>query len=219
MSDLFTLEQILTYVSAYGPIVIGLVIYINAAGVPMPAFFVVMATGAFVRQDVMSWYVVLPIALISVVLGDSTNYALGRFTQGWVQRRWGDNQAWQDAQKSFDKRGGVAVFLTRWLLTPLAIPTNLIAGSSGYAYPRFFLYDLAGESVWLLGYGSLGYLFGSNWQVMAEATGDFSGFLSGLAVIGLGLYWLRRRQHRRVKAGVAAITPVKAEEEVVARTG
>lgn len=218
MSDLFTLEQILTYVSAYGPIVIGFVIFINGAGIPMPAFFVVMATGAFVRQDVISWYVALPIALISVILGDSTNYALGRYAQGWVQRRWGKNPAWQNAQETFDERGGVAVFLTRWLLTPLAIPTNLIAGSSGYPYPRFLLYDLAGELVWLLGYGSLGYLFGSNWQVMAEAVSDFSGLLSGLAVIALGIYWLGRRQRRR-RVRAAAIAPVKAEEEVTARPG
>lgn len=200
MSDLFTLEQILTYVSAYGPIAIGLVIFINGAGVPMPAFFVVMAAGAFVRQNIMAWYVVLPIALVSVLMGDSVNYALGRFAQGWTMRRWGHNSAWQNAQHTFDERGGVAIFLTRWLLTPLAIPTNLIAGSSGYSYPRFFLYDLAGESVWLLGYGTLGYLFGSNWQVMAQAVSDFSGLLSGLAVIGLGVYWLHRRQRRRVRA-------------------
>ena len=200
MSNLFTLDQILTYVSAYGLIVICVVIFINGAGLPMPAFFVVMATGAFVRQGAMLWYVALPVALFSVVMGDSVNYALGRFAQNWTQRRWGNNTAWQNAQETFDERGGVAIFLTRWLLTPLAIPTNLIAGSSGYAYPRFLLYDLAGELVWLSAYGSLGYLFGSNWQVMAKAVGDFSGLLSGLAVIGLGLYWLHRRQRRRVRA-------------------
>ena len=214
MSDLFTLEQILTYVSAYGPAVVGLVIFVNAAGIPMPAFFVVIATGAFVRQGVMAWYVALPVALVSVLLGDSLNYALGRFAQGWVQRRWGDNQAWQNAQQTFDERGGVAVFLSRWLLTPLAIPTNLIAGSSGYPFPRFFLYELAGESVWLLGYGSLGYLFGSNWRVIAQTVSDFSGLLSGLAIIGLGLYWLGRRQHRRALTRVAPGDPVKPEEEI-----
>lgn len=219
MSDLFTLEQILTYVSAYGPIVIGLVIFINGAGVPMPAFFVVMATGAFVRQDVMAWYVALPIALVSVVMGDSVNYGLGRFAQGWTKRRWGGNSAWQNAQQTFDERGGVAIFLTRWLLTPLAIPTNLIAGSSGYSYSRFLLYDLAGELVWLLGYGSLGYLFGRNWLVMAQAVSDFSGLLSGLAVIGLGIYWLQRRQRRRGRARSDAVVSTQAEDEMPARSG
>jgi len=167
----------------------------------------------------MAWYVALPVALVSVLLGDSLNYALGRSAPGWVQRRWGDNQAWQNAQQTFDERGGVAVFLSRWLLTPLAIPTNLIAGSSGYPFPRFFLYDLAGESVWLLGYGSLGYLFGSNWQVIAQAISDFSGLLTGLALSGLGLYWLGRRQHRRAHARGASGDPVKPEEEIPAPLG
>lgn len=199
MSDLFTLDQILTYVSAYGPAVIGGVIFINAAGIPLPAFFLVIATGAFVRQDVIQWYVALSIALVCVMAGDSFNYGLGRFAQNWVQQRWGDNRAWQNAEQTFQERGGMAIFLTRWLLTPLAIPTNLIAGSSGYPFLRFLVYDLAGEAVWLLGYGTVGYIFGSQWQVVGEALSDLNGLLAGLAILGLGLYWMRRRKRHRIR--------------------
>jgi membrane protein DedA with SNARE-associated domain len=204
MTELFTLEQILTYVSAYGLVVIAAVIFLNAAGLPMPAFFMVVATGAFIRQGVIPLYVAFPVVLISVVAGDSFNYALGRFAQGWVQRRWQGNQVWQNAEQTFQARGGLAIFLSRWLLTPLAIPVNLVAGGSGYPYARFLLFDVAGEMVWLLGYGTVGYLFGNQWQVIAQAMSDVNGLLGGLTIIALGLYWMRRRQHRRRLARASA---------------
>ena len=59
------------------------------------------------------------------------------------------------------RRGGIAIYLTRWLFTPLALPTNLIAGSSGYPFWKFLLFDIAGEITWILLYGGLGYAFGS----------------------------------------------------------
>jgi membrane-associated protein len=82
------------------------------------------------------------------------------------------------------------------LLTPLALPTNLIAGGSGYRYWRFLTYDVAGEFTWILLYGGLGYLFGSQWELISQFISDFSGLLVGLVALGAGLYFLLRRWHR-----------------------
>jgi membrane protein DedA with SNARE-associated domain len=53
-----------------------------------------------------------------------------------------------------------AVYLTRFLLAPIGIPTNLIAGSRQYAYWRFALAALAGDPMWVVSYGLPGYILG-----------------------------------------------------------
>ncbi len=85
-----------------------------------------------------------------------------------VQRRFGKSPAWRSARASFQQRAGLAIFLTRWLITALAIPTNLIAGGSGYKFSHFMAYDIAGEIMWISLYGGLGYLFGSQWELVYD---------------------------------------------------
>jgi membrane-associated protein len=78
------------------------------------------------------------------------------------------------------------------LLTALDVPTNLIAGSSRYAYQRFLTYDVAGRVTWILLYGGLGYAFGSQWEVVGQAVSSYGGWLGGVAVAGIGIYMLIR---------------------------
>ena len=73
-----------------------------------------------------------------------------------------------------------------------------MAGSAGYPYPRFISYDLAGELTWLLLFGGLGYAFSSQWEAMSQFISDFSGVLVGAAILGVGLFFLFRRQRANV---------------------
>ena len=82
------------------------------------------------------------------------------------------------------------------LAQPSRNTTNLIAGSSGYRIERFVAYDAAGELAWLLGYGSLGYFFGSQWEYVSDLIGNASGLLVGLLIAGAGAYALIRWQRR-----------------------
>ncbi len=132
-------------------------LYVSALGTPIPGTFVVLAGGAFVQQGVLDWRLAFLLGLVGVVLGDSTSYAMGRLAKTWVQRRFGQSSAWKNAQTVFERRGGFAIYLTRCFVTPLAIPTNLIAGSGGYAYWRFLVYDALGEITWLVVFGGLGF--------------------------------------------------------------
>jgi membrane-associated protein len=92
------------------------------------------------------------------------------------------------ANLTFDRRGSVAVFVTRFLLTPLATPTNLIAGTSRYPYPRFLFYSALGEFIWIAAYGGLGYLFADSWDVLSDLLGNVSGLLMGVVLLAAGGY-------------------------------
>jgi membrane-associated protein len=196
MSDINLSELFLTGMLTYGPPALGLALLLGALGLPLPGTLLVVAGGAFARQGIIDWAAAAGLGLLGAVLGDSASYAIGRFASGWVQARFGRSETWRKAQAAFQRRGGLAVYLTRFLLTPLALPTNLIAGGSRYAFSRFLSYDLAGEVTWVVLYGGLGYIFGSQWELISQFLSDFSGLLVGLVVLGAGVYLLLRRRRR-----------------------
>ncbi len=191
MSDLTDL--FLTWMLVYGPPALSVALLLGSLGVPLPGTLLVLASGAFAREAVFNWPLAAALALLGVAIGDSIGYFMGRYAQHYIPRRISAHASWVQAQNTFNQKGGIAIYLTRFLLTPLAVPTNLIAGSSGYAYGRFLAFDLAGEITWLIIFGSLGYAFAGSWEAINELAGSIGGALVGVVVFGGGIYWLVRK--------------------------
>jgi membrane protein DedA with SNARE-associated domain len=183
-------NQLLTYIVTYGAIVLGVVVLLAAIGVPFPSSVFVIAGGAFIQQGVLELYSTILITLVCVVIGDLLSFGMGRLLRRPIQARFGKSAAWVRAEDYFNTHGGLAIYLTRWLLTAIAIPINLVAGTSDFSVRRFAVYVAAGELTWLLVYGALGYAFGSQWQAVSDFIGNFSGVLVGAAVLSVGLYLL-----------------------------
>ena len=188
-------EALLTGIVSYGAPLFGLILFLGALGLPVPGTLMVVAAGAFIRQGAMDFTSSVMIGFLGALLGDSLSFAMGRFGGLWIEKSFGASNMWLQAQTSFDRRGPLAVYLSRFLVTAIAIPVNWIAGGSGLHYSRFMAYDAVGEVTWLLLYGGLGYFFGSQWELIAQFLSDFSGFALGLTVLGGGIYiWIRQRK-------------------------
>jgi membrane-associated protein len=196
-------EAFLTGMLAYGPPALSLALLLGALGLPLPGTMFLLAAGAFAGQGTLNWLVAAPLALLGTVLGDSGGYFIGRYGGQLVLKRVEGSNSWQRAQNTFDRRGGLAILLTRFLLTPLAVPTNLVAGSSQYALWRFLAFDVSGELVWLALYGGLGYFFADSWEVLNDLAGDLSGLLVGLIALGVG--GLLAYRHWRGRYGRPAV--------------
>lgn len=194
MSD-FLLTQIINY----GAPILGMIVFIGAMGAPFPGTLLIIAAGAFARQGLLTWYTTGLITLAFVVLGDNLSYAMGYYARGPVLRRFQNSERWNQAEQTFDRWGGMAVVWTRFLITGIAVPVNLIAGTSGFGLRRFFIYDLIGETIWVFGYGGLGYLFGTQWEVISELLSNISGFALGLVILGIGI-WLGFRRYKVLEA-------------------
>ena len=182
MSDFF-----LTQVINYGAPLIGIILFLGALGFPVGASVVVIAAGAFSQQGILNWSSATLIGLVGAVIGDMLSYGIGYYARGWTQKRFGNSPVWTNANQSFQNNAGWAVFLTRWLVTAIAIPTNLIAGESRYKFSHFLLYDISGEFVWILLYGGLGYWFGSEWELVYDFISNFGGLILGLVIFGFGI--------------------------------
>jgi membrane protein DedA with SNARE-associated domain len=188
-------DFLLTQIINNGLPIIGLVLFIGAAGAPLPSTLTVIAVGAFCNQGIFSWPAAALVGWVGAVMGDSVSYAMGYYARERILRRFSGTPTWTRGELSFQRWGGMSIFLTRFLVTAIAVPVNLIAGTGDYPYGRFLLYDLTGEAIWILGFGYLGYLFGSDWQVVSDFMTNFGGLMLGLVILIIGIVlavrWLR----------------------------
>lgn len=180
-------EYLLSTLGIYGlPVLFG-VLLVGSIGLPMPASLMLVAAGSFVEQGEMNGWAVLALASAGAILGDNIGYALGRWGGRRLAKplsRWvGGEARLRDAEDWLMRWGGAGIFLSRWLLTPLGPPINFTSGLAGYSWPRFLLFDLAGEALWVLLYVMLGKLFSDRVQAMSEFLGDFTWLILSLIVV------------------------------------
>lgn len=183
---------IFTAMAAYGAWALGAATLVGAIGVPLPTSMLLLAAGAFVRQGALDWWAALLLAAVGAIAGDWVSYLLGRFGGTLVTDRWAGAKPWQQARSSFARWGWLSVFFSRFMLTPLALPVNLVAGSTHYTGWRFLSSVVAGELVWVLAFSSLGYLFADQWQALSTALGSASLWLLALAATGVAAAFLAR---------------------------
>jgi membrane protein DedA with SNARE-associated domain len=186
-------DYLLTQIINYGSPLFALLLFLGALGVPIGASLLVIAAGAFSQQGILTWYSTAIFGFLGAILGDAISFGIGYFAKDWVDVHFGKSSTWKSAQGTFDSRAGMAVYLTRFLITALAIPVNLIAGGSGIRFRRFMTFDALGEMTWILLYGGLGFWFGTQWEVVSDFISNFGGLLLGLVFL-VGGIWLGVRR-------------------------
>lgn len=180
-------DYVLSTLGVYGlPVLFG-VLLIGCIGVPMPASLLLLAAGSFTEQGEMSLWPVVGLSAAGAIFGDNVGYALGRWggrrVSGLLSRLIGGEQRLREAENWLRRREGAAVFFSRWLLTPLGPVVNITSGLTRYSWPRFLLYDVLGEVLWVVLYVMLGRFFSDRVQEMGELMGDFVWMIVGLLVV------------------------------------
>ena len=190
----------LSLLLTYGAPALGFFLLIGAAGLPVPASLLLVAAGAFARQEFMDWRITASLGLTGVVLGDSLGFGFGRFlNRGRLRVSLERSPHWETARVTFNNRAAGSIYFSRFLFTALAVPVNLIAGGSRYPFRQFFLFMFLGEATWVFLYGGLGYLFGSQWELVSDFLSDFGGLTLGIALLALAISaWRKKISRRRV---------------------
>jgi membrane-associated protein len=182
-------DYLLATLGVYGVPVLFVALLVGSAGVPLPASLLLVAAGSFVEQGELELWPVLALSAAGAILGDQIGYALGRWGGRRLTRRLGrlvgGEKRIADAEEWLRRREGVGVFLSRWLLTPLGPVVNLTSGATRYSWPRFIVYDVLGEALWVALYVLLGRFFSDRVQALSDLLGDLAWAVLGLVAAAL----------------------------------
>lgn len=158
------------FVDAYGGWVYALlflIIFVETGLVVMPFLpgdSLLFVVGAMAGAGLMSYPLVVALLLAAAVLGNQTNYSIGRRLGprvfGWEQSRWFNKQAFEQAHAFYEKYGGVTIVAARFMPF-LRTFAPFVAGVAQMTRSKFTFYDVTGGALWVGGIVTAGYLFGN----------------------------------------------------------
>ena len=194
-------ETLLSLVVAWGVPLIVVSTFLSCLALPIPASLVMLAGGAFAATgDIVLWQAALG-ALAGAVVGDHVGFLAARSAAGpfgrWMRARPARRGALDRAQVFLDRRGGPAVFLSRWLLSPLGPWVNAAAGLSDMPLRRFTPWEVAGETVWVTLYVGAGYSAAGSIEAAQATIGNALAAVAAGAGAAVSGWWLWRAAARR----------------------
>jgi membrane protein DedA with SNARE-associated domain len=184
-------ETLLSALATYGAIAIFVTILMASIGVPFPVSFLLIVAGSFVEAGDLQFWPVVIAGITGAIIGDHAGYSIGWFggrkIASAISRRFKAEGLLEKAEATSRRWGGVSVFFSRWLITAIGPYINLTSGITRYALPRFSIWVVLGEVLWVILYVYIGRLFSDRVAEISDLLGDFTYVLLGLvALIILG---------------------------------
>jgi membrane protein DedA with SNARE-associated domain len=207
------LDWILGTVSSVDPVVrtvlagIGILLETSVlVGLVVPGDSIVIVASTAVVGWVEFVALVLTV-IVGALCGESIGFALGRYFGPWIRRsrlgrRIGEKN-WVKAENYLRRRGGIAVFLSRFLpVLHSVIP--LTVGMSSMRYRTFMSWTIPACILWAFAYVSVGSAAAGGYRELSEQL-HFAGYLFVAVIAGfvIGVLlvkrWLSRREARHME--------------------
>jgi membrane protein DedA with SNARE-associated domain len=177
------IDLLAPYIHSFGYLVAFLGMSLENMGIPVPGETALIVVAFFAAQGALSIWIVLPLALMGDVAGDSLGYAIGRFGGRPLAERWGkiirlDKRKLDAAEDLYKEKGGRTVFASQFS-SVTRLTGSIAAGLSHMPFKKFLIYDSAAALVLISLVGGATFYFGKNIDAVLR-------LFHGLRVVGLG---------------------------------
>lgn len=144
-----------------------LIIFVETGVVVMPFLpgdSLLFVVGAMCGVGVMSYPLSVGLLLAAAILGNQSNYTIGRYfgpkVFGWEDSRWFNKKAFDQAHAFYEKYGGITIVAARFMPF-LRTFAPFVAGVAQMTRRRFTSFDVLGGTLWVVGVITVGYFFGN----------------------------------------------------------
>ena len=193
-----------TFVQAYGAWVYALlfvIIFVETGVVVMPFLpgdSLLFVVGTLAGAHLLNLPFVMGLLIVAAILGNQSNYAIGRFLGPkvfqWEHSRFFNKHAFDQAHAFYERYGGITIVLARFMPFVRTF-APFVAGVAQMTRSRFAFFDVTGAVLWVGGVTMAGYLFGNIPWVKVNLDKIIWGaiLIPGLLVL-LGAWRARRNQ-------------------------
>ena len=218
------MNDFISLILRHGYLVVSLVVFAEAIGVPVPGAVALVAGGAAVASGVLYGPVATVLAIFAMLLADCLLYLLGRNT-GWTILKFlcrisvDPENCVLSAAESFYKRGRPTLLVAKFIpgISTMAAP---LAGSMKMPFLQFLGLDFLGASLYALAYGTVGFIFRDFVHQIVDGFRAAGHAVEGVIIIAVlvfiayrvSLYWKHRGDRVVPRVQVAALAAkLKAE--------
>jgi undecaprenyl-diphosphatase len=200
------LASIISVTQNLGLPLLGLLVGIEALGIPLPGETAVIFAGLAASQHKLSIVAVIIVAAGGAIIGDNIGFVIGRRGGRALLERPGRfyeerKRVLEIGDPFFARHGPKAVFLGRWI-TGLRVWTSWLAGASEMRWPTFLVWNALGGTAWATSVALAAYYGGNSVKTVFSAIGLYGGIAAGvLIVLAAGYVWWRLKK-RRADPGV-----------------
>ena len=154
-------------------------------GLFVPGELALLAGGYIAQQGDANLGLMMALATVGAIVGDSAGYEIGRRLGPGLQRsRLGQKvgeDRWRRAEAYVETKGGRAILAGRFIGVLRALVPAL-AGATRMPYRRFLVWNVLGALVWAPGTVLIGYAAGSSYKRAGHYAGQAGLVLLGIAV-------------------------------------
>jgi membrane protein DedA with SNARE-associated domain len=195
-------QHLLDVAGSFAYFVVLLGVGIESMGVPVPGETVLVLGAILAGQGKASAAGIALAGWVGAVVGDNIGYLVGRRYGARLAtlpaiRRVIDERRASLAQRFFQRRGWLAVFLGRFVAI-LRIFAGPLAGMNGMPWRVFVVANASGGALWVGVVVTVGVLVGGNAETIIGRVGY--GGLAGAVVLAGVVYALHRRRTARERA-------------------
>jgi membrane protein DedA with SNARE-associated domain len=178
--------------SQIGYVAVGAFVLGESAGLPLPGETALITAGGLVAAGQLSLPLVILVAALAAIAGDTLGYWLGRRGGRALLLRDGlgathRRHAVLRADRYFARYGAATVFFGRWV-PGVRIVAAVMAGAARMPWPRFAVANAAGAVAWAATVASLAVIAGPTGSLFLAAGGLGLGAMTLVAA-----WWARRR--------------------------
>lgn len=144
-----------------------LIIFVETGVVVMPFLpgdSLLFVVGAMCGVGLMDYTVSVTLLLAAAILGNQSNYTIGRFfgpkVFQWEDSRYFNKQAFNQAHAFYEKYGGITIVAARFMPF-LRTFAPFVAGVAEMTRSKFTFFDVLGGVLWVVGIITVGYFFGN----------------------------------------------------------
>jgi membrane protein DedA with SNARE-associated domain len=214
------MHNLLSDISHHGYLLVFLIVFAEACGMPVPAALTLVIAGAASAAHVLSLPTVLLVGLVAMMLGDILLFVLGRYT-GWALLAFlcrvsmNPETCILRSAESFYKRGKLTLLIAKFIpgINTMAPP---LAGSMKMKPGMFLQLDVIGASLYVFAYAGLGYLSRDFLSRVTNGIQNAEQVIAGVIVAAIVIYMAYRViQYRRFK--ISDVVPRVTVEELARR--
>ncbi|MCV0437992.1 MAG: DedA family protein [Hydrogenophaga sp.] len=163
-------QHLQTFVQNYGAWVYALlflIIFTETGVVVMPFLpgdSLLFVVGTLCGAGLMSLPLAMALLVAAAILGDQTNYSIGRYfgpkVFQWENSRLFNKNAFNQAHAFYERYGGITIILARFMPF-IRTFAPFVAGVAEMTRTKFTAYNVIGALIWVVGLTAAGYWFGN----------------------------------------------------------